>query len=162
MAELLRVPAGRLALRLARLQLSLPVGERVRLDLPVASTERARALVEGAGFEPLRVSSLAPSQERGQKRGRHRAGRRIVLCQRLRSLPDWLTRGLDLLICGLNPSLHSADAGVPFARPGNRFWPAALRAGLLELDRDPFAAIERGVGFTDCTKRATRAVSSEL
>ena len=35
-------------------------------------------------------------------------------------------------MCGLNPSLYAADAGVGFARPGNRFWPAALAAGIVD------------------------------
>src|SRR5206468_2858704 len=64
--------------------------------------------------------------------------------------------GLRLLVCGLNPSLYAADAGVGFARPGNRFWPAAQRAGVLHHDRDPWrtVALDR-VGMTDLVKRAT-------
>ena len=38
---------------------------------------------------------------------------------------------MRLLCVGLNPSLYSADAGVGFARPGNRFWPAMLAAGVV-------------------------------
>jgi TDG/mug DNA glycosylase family protein len=61
------------------------------------------------------------------------------------------------LICGLNPSLHAADMGVGFGRPGNRFWPAALAAGLVSVDRDPTHALEHhGIGMTDLVKRATR------
>ena len=66
-----------------------------------------------------------------------------------------------MLICGLNPSLWSAEHGIPFGRPGNRFWPAAKQAGLVELDRDPWDALARGMGFTDLVKKATRQ-SSEL
>jgi TDG/mug DNA glycosylase family protein len=63
---------------------------------------------------------------------------------------------MRLLVCGLNPSLYAADAGVGFARPGNRFWPAALAAGLVTRDRDPGHALRvHGVGFTDAVKRAT-------
>jgi TDG/mug DNA glycosylase family protein len=61
----------------------------------------------------------------------------------------------------LNPSLYSAERGIPFARPGNRFWPAAARARLVARERDPVGAFERGVGFTDCVKRAT-ARAAEL
>jgi len=68
---------------------------------------------------------------------------------------------LRLLVCGLNPSIYSADCGIPFARPGNRFWPAARRAGLVVRERDPLAAFSRGLGFTDVVKRAT-AGASEL
>ncbi|HVN50896.1 MAG TPA: uracil-DNA glycosylase family protein [Acidimicrobiales bacterium] len=79
-----------------------------------------------------------------------------VRATRERTLPDSVAPGMRLLVCGLNPSVYSADAGVPFARPGNRFWPAALAAGLVARDRDPVDALERhGVGMTDLVKRAT-------
>ena len=63
---------------------------------------------------------------------------------------------MRLLVCGVNPSPYSADAGVGYARPGNRFWPAVLAAGLVEADRDPVDALSHGVGMTDFSKRATR------
>jgi TDG/mug DNA glycosylase family protein len=108
----------------------------------VHTPERARALVEGAGFRRVEVD----------------VSDRFwiwVTGRRARTLPDWIRPGLRLLVCGLNPSLYSADAGVPFARPGNRFWPAARGARLVECERDPWLALELGVGFTDCVKRAT-------
>ncbi len=50
----------------------------------------------------------------------------------------------------------SADAGVGFARPGNRYWPAALAAGLVTVDRDArHALVHHGIGMTDLVKRAT-------
>jgi TDG/mug DNA glycosylase family protein len=61
-----------------------------------------------------------------------------------------------VLLVGLNPSPFAADAGVGFARPGNRFWPAALASGLVTRDRDPrHALLAHGVGMTDLVKRAT-------
>jgi TDG/mug DNA glycosylase family protein len=61
-----------------------------------------------------------------------------------------------MLVCGLNPSVYSADRGIGFARPGNRFWPAALEAGIVTRDRDPWHAVRHhGIGFTDVVKRAT-------
>lgn len=81
-------------------------------------------------------------------------------CVRARTLPDVVTSGLRLLVCGLNPSLYAADAGVGFARPGNRFWPAALAAGVVSVDRDPWHALRHhAVGFTDLVKRATVGAS---
>jgi TDG/mug DNA glycosylase family protein len=75
---------------------------------------------------------------------------------RARTLPDFVGPGLRVLVCGLNPSLNAADAGVGFARPGNRFWPAAIAAGLVSVDRDPWHALRHHhVGFTDLVKRAT-------
>jgi TDG/mug DNA glycosylase family protein len=74
---------------------------------------------------------------------------------RARTLPDTVGPDMQLLVCGLNPSVYAADAGVGFARPGNRFWPAALAAGLVTVDRDPRTALDAGVGMTDLVKRAT-------
>lgn len=78
------------------------------------------------------------------------------VARRERTLPDYLDAGLAAMLIGLNPSLYAADAGVGFARPGNRFWPAALDAGLVSADRDPLhALVNHRVGFTDLVKRAT-------
>ncbi|HJD77971.1 MAG TPA: mismatch-specific DNA-glycosylase, partial [Corynebacterium pollutisoli] len=35
-----------------------------------------------------------------------------------------------LLIVGINPGLVSEAVDAPFARPGNRFWPALHAAGI--------------------------------
>jgi TDG/mug DNA glycosylase family protein len=79
-----------------------------------------------------------------------------VECRRARSLPDVVGPDMRLLVSGLNPSLYAADAGVNFARPGNRFWPAMLAAGLVTVDRDPWHGLRHhSVGFTDLVKRAT-------
>jgi double-stranded uracil-DNA glycosylase len=78
-----------------------------------------------------------------------------VRATRGRTLPDVVGSGMRLLICGLNPSVYSADVGVGFGRPGNRFWPAAIRAGIVSRDRDPVdALLHHGVGMTDLVKRA--------
>jgi TDG/mug DNA glycosylase family protein len=68
---------------------------------------------------------------------------------------------MRLLVSGLNPSEHAADAGVGYVTPGNRFWPAALAAGLVSRDRDPRHALrEHGMGMTDLVKRATPRAAS--
>jgi TDG/mug DNA glycosylase family protein len=77
--------------------------------------------------------------------------------RRARTLPDTVGPGMRLLVCGLNPSLYAADRGVGFARPGNRFWPAAIAAGLVQRDRDPLDGLRHGIGMTDLVKRATVA-----
>jgi TDG/mug DNA glycosylase family protein len=80
---------------------------------------------------------------------------------RARTLPDFVGPNMRLLVCGLNPSEYAADAGVGFARPGNRFWPAALAAGLVSRDREPAHALrEHGMGMTDLVKRATRSADA--
>jgi TDG/mug DNA glycosylase family protein len=61
-----------------------------------------------------------------------------------------------VLFCGINPGLYTAAIGHHFGRPGNRFWPAALAAGLVTHDRDPRRVLhDDGVGMTDLVKRAT-------
>lgn len=77
---------------------------------------------------------------------------------RARTLPDTVGPGMRVLFVGLNPSLYAADAGVGYARPGNRFWPALLAAGLVERARDARGALTRGIGLTDLVKRATPGV----
>lgn len=80
--------------------------------------------------------------------------------RRARTLTDFVGPHMRLLVVGLNPSLYAADFGVGYARPGNRFWPAAIRAGLVSRDRDPLhALVVHGVGMTDLVKRATVSAS---
>lgn len=75
---------------------------------------------------------------------------------RRESIPDTVAPNMRALICGLNPGKVSADAGVSFAKNGNRFWPAALTSGLVSRDRDPdHALLHDRVGFTDLAKRTT-------
>jgi double-stranded uracil-DNA glycosylase len=142
--------AERLPLALAGLHRSLPVGGVLQLGI-WWQPERRQDLLVGAGFdvdEPGAASAGARSE----------ADRRVVCARRARTLPDTFGPGMRLLICGLNPSLYAADAGVAFARPGNRFWPAALAAGLVSVDRDPdHALLHHGIGMTDLVKRATVA-----
>lgn len=80
----------------------------------------------------------------------------------VKTLADYLRPGLRVLSIGLNPSLPSVRAGVYFANPRNRFWPAFRQSGLTrnlgppspdELNR---LMVEEGIGFTDVVKRPTR------
>ncbi|HJR26852.1 MAG TPA: uracil-DNA glycosylase family protein, partial [Acidimicrobiales bacterium] len=114
------------------------------------STWRAdhlRDVLVGAGFDVDEIASDGTPPDVVQH---------TVCATRARTLPDLVRPGLRLLVCGLNPSLHAADAGVGYVTPGNRFWPAALAAGLVSRDRDPWHALhQHGVGMTDLVKRAT-------
>lgn len=74
---------------------------------------------------------------------------------RARSLADTVRPGLRVLCVGLNPSLVAADAGIGYAGATNRFWPAAVAAGLVPAARDVDGALAAGVGMTDLVKRAT-------
>jgi TDG/mug DNA glycosylase family protein len=79
-----------------------------------------------------------------------------VEATRARMLPDTVGPDMRALIVGLNPSVLSADRGVGFARPGNRFWPAAIASGLVTRALDPFRALRVDrVGMTNLVRRAT-------
>lgn len=169
------VSAERLPLTLAELHHSLEVGGLVDITLFAGDgtevtpegdefpgrhftfwqPEPLRRLLVGAGFD---VDHLEVHEPPDRRPGGHR--RLTVLARRARTLADTVGAGMRLLVCGLNPSLYAADAGVGFARPGNRFWPAALAAGLVSVDRNPGHALScHGIGLTDLVKRATVAAS---
>ncbi len=105
--------------------------------------EPLRAVMVGAGFS-VEVCE-------------HDGGEWIqVNATRLRTLPDFVGPGMRLLMVGLNPSEYSADRGFGFAGPSNRFWPAALAAGLVTQAKDPLRALRVDhVGMTDLVKRAS-------
>ena len=77
-------------------------------------------------------------------------------------LPDVIAPDLDVLFCGINPSLLSAERGHHFARPGNRFWPAIHLAGftprLFTPDEDR-ELLEHGLGITNVVARPTRTAA---
>lgn len=77
-------------------------------------------------------------------------------------LPDVVAPDLDVLFCGINPSLMSAERGHHFARPGNRFWPALHLAGLtprrLTPDEDR-ELLRHGLGVTNLADRPTRTAA---
>jgi TDG/mug DNA glycosylase family protein len=133
---------ARLPMALADLHRSTAVDGAVSLDVRRGDDEEIRDVVVGAGFA---IEAVEVEEEWIR-----------VWCRRARTLADTVGPGMRLLVCGLNPSLYAADAGVGYARPGNRFWPAARAAGLVERDRDAIDALVRhGVGMTDLVKRAT-------
>lgn len=79
-------------------------------------------------------------------------------------LPDPAAGPLRLLIVGVNPGLWTAAVNAPFARPGNRFWPALHRAGLTDRlidaslglrDADARHLADQGIGITNLVGRAT-------
>jgi double-stranded uracil-DNA glycosylase len=77
-------------------------------------------------------------------------------------LPDVVAPDLDVLFCGINPSLLSAARGHHFARPGNRFWSALHLAGLTPRRFTPFEDHElprHGLGITNVVDRPTRAAA---
>lgn len=80
------------------------------------------------------------------------------------SVPDLVGPGLRLLFVGINPGLWTAATQTHFAHPGNRFYPALRRAGIVDreisradgmTDDDRAYLIGRGIGNTNLVNRAT-------
>jgi TDG/mug DNA glycosylase family protein len=80
------------------------------------------------------------------------------------TVPDLVGPGLRLLFVGINPGLWTAATQTHFAHPGNRFYPALLRSGVIErpidrgvgmTDDDRRYLVERGIGITNLVTRAT-------
>ena len=175
--DLRSVAATALPLELARVHRASGVGDRIVLRCPAtgpaptwpasgppdgtatgATTADVEDLGAGAGPWPgladlVEGAGLAALDDPGSARS---PGDHVrVEVEVRRSLPDTVGPAMALLACGLNPSEHAADAGVGFVTPSNRFWPAAIEAGLVEHDRDPDHALAHGLGMTDLVKRAT-------
>jgi TDG/mug DNA glycosylase family protein len=134
-----------LPVALARFQLDVPAGAAVRCRVAAGAPDGmppVADLVAGAGFVVERV--------------RRSRGADVVDARRDRTLPDFVAGGMRLLVCGLNPSVVSADAGFGYAGATNRFWPVAVAAGIVTRPRQPLASLAAdGVGMTDIVKRAT-------
>lgn len=158
----IHVERHRLPLALADLHRSLAVGAPVEISLFAGdfdlrtfagddfagrrftgwTPESVADVMAGAGFESVTVA-LEDSLV-------------VASGTRARTLPDYVGPGLRLLACGLNPSLHAADAGYGYAGPSNRFWKAVEAAGLVSALRDPrrMVTVDR-VGMTCLVKRAS-------
>jgi TDG/mug DNA glycosylase family protein len=105
--------------------------------------ERLRDVIEGAGFEVIEFDDDGEEWI-------------DIEATRAHMLPDTVGPGMRVLIVGLNPGIMTADKGVGFVHPGNRFWPAAVAAGLVTTPLDPFAALRvDGMGMTNIVRRAT-------
>ncbi|MGW9265047.1 mismatch-specific DNA-glycosylase [Gordonia terrae] len=87
-----------------------------------------------------------------------------------RTVDDLVGADCKLLFVGINPGLWTAATGAHFARPGNRFYPALARAGIVDhvidasrgmSDADRTLLLDRGVGITNVVSRAT-ATAAEL
>ena len=77
---------------------------------------------------------------------------------------DLLGKDVRLRFVGINPGLWTAATQTHFAHPVNRFYPALLRAGIIERPIDPSAGMTdadrdllgaRGIGITNLVRRAT-------
>ena len=70
-------------------------------------------------------------------------------------LPDTIEPGVVTLLCGSAAGAVSARLGLPYAGPGNKFWPILAEAGLTPRRLSPaeFGELPRhGLGLTDINK----------
>lgn len=79
-------------------------------------------------------------------------------------IPDLVGPDCRLLFVGINPGLWTAATGAHFARPGNRFYPALARAGIVDRvidaskgyrEEDRQLLLDSGIGITNLVRRAT-------
>ncbi|MEH3155972.1 MAG: mismatch-specific DNA-glycosylase [Gordonia paraffinivorans] len=87
-----------------------------------------------------------------------------LLAYRDATVEDLVDGRCRLLFVGINPSLWTAATGAHFARPGNRFYPALHRGGLVDRVIDASAGMSAtdretllgaGIGITNVVARAT-------
>lgn len=79
----------------------------------------------------------------------------------MKTLPDYLRKGMKLVIVGCNPSESSVRAGHYYAGRNNLFWPTLFESGVVPeaFDYpDDRRIIEFGIGLTDLVKRPTKVV----
>jgi mismatch-specific thymine-DNA glycosylase len=79
----------------------------------------------------------------------------------MRTLPDYLRRGMKLIMVGCNPGERSARVGHYYAGRGNQFWPLLYESGILPEEityQEDKRVIEFGIGLTDLVKRSTRSI----
>jgi len=79
----------------------------------------------------------------------------------MRTLPDYLRKGMRMILVGANPSDRSARVGHYYAGRGNQFWPILYESGVIPEPlgyEDDRRIIEFGIGLTDLVKRPTRGI----
>ncbi|MED1201642.1 mismatch-specific DNA-glycosylase [Heyndrickxia acidicola] len=78
----------------------------------------------------------------------------------MKSIPDHIVSGLDILFVGFNPSMRSSETGHHYANPHNRFWKILYKSGLTPCILDPsedYRLLGFGYGLTNIVERPTKA-----
>src|ERR1700688_4349798 len=81
----------------------------------------------------------------------------------MRTLPDYLRKGMKLVIVGCNPSESSVRVGHYYAGRVNQFWPVLYKGGVVPEPfdyHDDKRVIEFGIGLTDLVKRPSKTVET--
>lgn len=79
----------------------------------------------------------------------------------MRTLPDYLRKGMKLILVGANPGDRSARVGHYYAGRSNQFWPMMYESGVIPEPlsyEDDRRCLEFGIGMTDLVKRPTRGI----
>lgn len=79
----------------------------------------------------------------------------------MRTLPDYLRKGMKMILVGPNPGDRSARVGHYYAGRTNQFWPILFESGVIPEPltyEDDRRMLEFGIGMTDLVKRPTRAI----
>jgi mismatch-specific thymine-DNA glycosylase len=79
----------------------------------------------------------------------------------MKTLPDYLRKGMKLVIVGSNPGENSARVGHYYAGRANLFWPLMYDSGVVPEPieyKDDNRVIEFGIGLTDLVKRPTKGI----
>lgn len=79
----------------------------------------------------------------------------------MRMLPDYLRKGMKMVLVGSNPGDRSARVGHYYAGRGNQFWPLMYESGVIPEPigyEDDRRIVEFGIGMTDLVKRPTKAM----
>jgi TDG/mug DNA glycosylase family protein len=134
-------------------------GHRVLLSTLGTRVRASRSIIERDAHPPTEVGrgSVCDASDVGFTRAD---------LERFRGRPvdDLIGPAPRLLFVGINPSLWTAAVNAHFARPGNRFWPALHRAGIVERPIDASAGLSvddvvhlqvRGVAITNLVNSAT-------
>jgi mismatch-specific thymine-DNA glycosylase len=79
----------------------------------------------------------------------------------MRTLPDYLRKGMKMILVGANPGDRSARVGHYYAGRNNQFWPILYESGVIPEPigyEDDRRMVEFGIGMTDLVKRPTRGI----
>jgi len=79
----------------------------------------------------------------------------------MRTLPDYLRKGMKMILVGPNPGDRSARVGHYYAGRTNLFWLILYESGVIPEPlsyEDDRRMLEFGIGMTDLVKRPTRTI----
>ena len=151
------LPQGRRArARASRARVAAAGDDEVTVDLDGATaTRHALASPRRCRCAPTRRRRRAPRSHPGNWCSRRSA-------TASKPLRDVVAPGLDVLFCGINPSLLSAERGHHFAPARQPLLAGAARLGLHAAAAQPYEdmeLLEYGLGVTNMVDRPTRGVA---